>query len=322
MPKIVNFSSCHTIYPIYSHYGIGAFADLRRKYHPDCCYFPLDFTKPIRNWAVVVYDYKHYEAALIEPYKRGEISTEQFFDDMLDIFDFLKRPENNNDTQEPLLGTKLLPFLVEDRQRVEENRAFLLTVRDKQGPLSHNDYAKALLEIAWTSRVEHREEDTLRCEDIFDTATEDDPVYIISNSNAPDVNKIVVQLMRANKEINWNQFVELLPDIDKGVDQNLAEKPFQDKLIQLAPGIYLCLSYKVGLYKTVEQNQEHIADNSTSSLIRALVDYIDSPQETQVISTWEPDLIEAINSGVLKENCYTHDDYFMVRQPSYGCRIS
>ena len=89
MPLIINLSSLHRLLPISN--GVDAFAQLCDRYshgYFSCC-CPSMFTK-LTNKAWVAWKYSQHLKTVINPYKLGELTTEQFLNRMLNIFSFLE----------------------------------------------------------------------------------------------------------------------------------------------------------------------------------------------------------------------------------------
>jgi len=91
MTLIVNLSTLHD-YSIYE--TIGAFAQLSQNYGQSCLNHTPGFFQYGSNYAWVMAQYLSQESGLIRPYKLGEISTEDFFDNLAEVFYFMKDMED------------------------------------------------------------------------------------------------------------------------------------------------------------------------------------------------------------------------------------
>lgn len=89
--------------------------------------------------------------------------------------------------------------------------------------------------------------------------------------------------------------------------------PKDDKApIEIAPGIFLCLSYRYHMFKTLEENLAIDPSAKTS-----LLSYLVSKQLSEVptsgirfISQHQPDLVEALRIGIDPDTIYPADNYF------------
>ncbi|ARG97153.1 hypothetical protein [Legionella micdadei] len=86
MPYIINLSTIHA-YSIDE--TVSAFAKICNKYSRGCLQCTPHFFRNGTNYLWVMAQYKWHYKSLIEPYKLGRISTEQFLDNLAQIFYFL-----------------------------------------------------------------------------------------------------------------------------------------------------------------------------------------------------------------------------------------
>jgi hypothetical protein len=94
---------------------------------------------------------------------------------------------------------------------------------------------EALLQEAWNDFITWDDQSTVRLKQVVELSQCGDPVYLISNTNPMHIDKIL-SLFHANyPELKLNM------DAVKTAPNNTP--------IEIAPNIYLCLSYKYGLYK-------------------------------------------------------------------------
>lgn len=266
MPLIVNLSAIHTLHPISK--SVRAFEQICNKYSTGCFSSCSSLFQSWSNYAWVMYQHSMHDKQLIQPYKLGAITTEQFLKNLLTIFSFLEGVTPRN----------------EDLVRMSSKNSY-----------SH-DVALAMLKEAWNEIIDL---DETRLSRFPSLATQSEPVYLISNTNELNVLKIL-QLLKEN-----NPSVEFYSPIDLGVKED--KKP-----IEIAPNIFLCLSYRYQLFKTVKENH-NINPHSTMSLLNHLVKEQLSDvaiSDIRVISQFSGDLEEAIHLGIPAENAFHADRFF------------
>ncbi len=268
MTLIVNLSTLHSLYPIST--SVRAFAQLCNNYSTGCLTCCPSFFQSGTNFAWVMYQYQTQYKTLIEPYKLGKITSRQFLINLLTIFDFL-----------------------------DDNFVCSLSDSIKIADSSYREEANlALLEHAWNAIIGLEDDRVARFATLAERALEE-PVYLISNTNELNVNKIIQLLQSKNPEIRFNQ-------IDCSVVDD--KQP-----IEIAPNIFLCLSYRYQLFKTDSQNRAATNSNSTTSLLRYLVEEqlpASDRENTHVISQYPADLEEAIKLGIAPANTHQDSDYF------------
>ncbi|CAM2951517.1 hypothetical protein LEAN103870_10475 [Legionella anisa] len=174
-------------------------------------------------------------------------------------------------------------------------------LKDKQ--LYSNTFAKMLLEDAWNSQVgwDESKADYLTAL-IHEAEPKRDPIYFIANTNELHVLQILNMLRKAYPSINFYRNIDLSIKEDK-------------EPVEIAPGIFLCLSYRYQLFKTQEENQT-VDPSSTMSLLNYLVmkQLTDVPvSELRVISQHQEDLVEALRVGIDADHIYQAKDYFAVQ---------
>jgi hypothetical protein len=264
MTFIVNLSAVHTLLPIST--NLAAFADICDRYSEGCCScWPGLFSWTNYGW--VSYHYQTRYAELIEPYKLGQIDSDQFLANLSEIFDFL----DDDDL----------------------DQGVLLRARKNVHYSTNNKHA--LLEEAWNASIALDETTNYRLPDLAD---QNEPVYLVSNTNELNVIAIIALLKAKNPDIQFEETIDLSVTEDR-------------KPIKIAPNIYLCLSYRYQLFKTAEQNTTS-NPNSTMSLLRHLVEneLATDKADIKVISQYDGDLAEAKNIGIPQANLYRSEDYF------------
>lgn len=291
MPLIVNLSSVHT-YKIEE--SQAAFVELCDTYSQwswcsGCC--PTFFSH-YSNKAWVAGKYAAHLKSTINPYKLGKMTTDEFLEKMCVIFLFLVNEEQDYSED-----------IVELSQQTQGQ-----LVNFDEDETNTNKIAKALLEKAWTTGINFTDKDKAKLQNLL-TMAEGEPIYFISNTNHLDVNKIL-NLFRQNvPECNWLSLaaVDIMP-----------HKELEAKPIQIAPNIYLCLSYCYGAFKTQKENT--IYQTGTPSLLKTVVTDLQSSgtfniEDIKVISQFEKDLHAAREIGVLEENIYSAENYYQEQSP-------
>lgn len=217
-----------------------------------------------------MYQYRMNDKQLIQPYKLGTINTEQFLQNLLQIFPFL-------------------------RDVAEEDEAMLQL---NEGESYSHEFALSLLENAWNEIIDLDE----TCPSRFSTlvaASQAEAVYLISNTNELNVLKILRLLKKQNPDIAFNT------PLDLSVRES-------NEPIEIAPNIFLCLSYRYQLFKTVTDN--HSANpHSTMSLLNHLVKVQLSGVATsdiRVVSQFSGDLVEATKLGIPADHVLHADQFF------------
>ncbi|MCW8409920.1 hypothetical protein OQJ13_13150 [Legionella sp. PATHC035] len=288
MPLIVNLSSIHALKPINT--CVRSFEELCDHYSTGCFSSCSSFFQSWTNYAWLMYQLGRNDSKLIQPYRLGMLSTEQFLERLLHIFSFLKDAT-------PELGE-------------------LEQLRSKQ--LYSKTFAMMLLENAWNSQISWDETKTdylpalIREAERSDLQVQGashssasqpkrDPIYFIANTNELHVLQILNLLRKEYPYLNFYRNVDVSVKEDKTP-------------VEIAPGIFLCLSYRYQLFKTQDETQA-MNPGSTMSLLNYLVtrQLKDSPaSEIRVISQYQSDLVEALRVGIDADHMYQADDYFSV----------
>lgn len=279
MQRVINLSAIHTLQPI--HHGISAFVRLCDKYSNStfsCC---SSFFSHGVNYAWVMNQYRKSLNTLINPYKLGHITTDNFLNGLLEMFPFM-------------LNTSL-EISCEDMQRLNDNKASSYSLRNMDNP-SACDYAKALLEEAWNSIITFSDEDVAKIQKTFE---EEGDVYFMSNTNELNVFKI----------IQWMQ--NHLPDKIK-LDLNSPQIVQKNMLsvLQIGSGAHLIASYLCHTYKTEQDNTKAQVPRTTPTLLQAIVSNVFSGHVDNlvVISQYPKDLEAATALGI--NSTHSASDYF------------
>ena len=268
MPLIVNLSSIHTLHPISK--SVDAFVQLCNKYSSGCFSTCPTLFKSWSNYAWVMYQYSMNDKQLIQPYKLGAINTEQFLQNLLQIFPFL--------------------------QDVGVEHVVMRGLNE--GESYSNNFAFSLLENAWNEIIDLDETRALRFPMLV-AHSKEEPIYLISNTNELNVLKILRRLKKQNPDITFNM------PLDLSVQES--KEP-----IEIAPNIFLCLSYRWQLFKTMTDNCS-ANPHSTMSLLNHLVkEHLSSvvASDIRVISQFSGDLAEAIKLGIPADKVFHSDTFF------------
>ncbi len=264
MPLIVNLSTIHTLYPIST--SVTEFAKLCNAGGGGCGGCCPTFFKSWSNYAWVMYQYQTRYAELIEPYKLGRISTEQFLENLAILF-----------------------------QVSEHNEGAVLIPRGEIRGRYTNDPRLVPLEAAWNSLIGLEENRVPRFPALV---SQSEPVYLISNTNELNVFAILTLLREQNPHIQFRS------PIDISVMED-------NRPIEIADNIFLCLSYRYQCFKTPQQSKQ-AAPPSTMSLLKYLVeDQLHlSPADVTVVSQYDGDLAEAQRLKIPARNIHKADEFY------------
>lgn len=282
--RIVNLSAVQTVRPI--QHCINEFAELCEDYSSSiffgCC--PSFFRNWISHPAWVRAKYIANMSTLINPYKTGALSTEQFLKGMLNIFYFLQ-PDR-------------ITLPDEVKQEIEQTKESLYTCAGRR-TLKPEDYSFALLERAWNAIVDYTEADAKRLEHLIKDNNSN--IYLISNTNVLNIHKILQKMRKLHPQVRWYDNV----DITKASDAETAS-------IALAPNIYLCPSYLAHTFKSSKDNQQDANLRSTPTLLHNLLKAlkVNVQRDVDVISQYPKDLTEAKAQGVLPQNLHAAAEFF------------
>jgi hypothetical protein len=161
-----------------------------------------------------------------------------------------------------------------------------------------HQFSLSLLENAWNEIIDLDETRLSRFPSLV-AQSQAEPVYLISNTNELNVLKILRLLKEQNPDIRFNG------PIDLSVQEN--KEP-----IEIAPNIFLCLSYRYQLFKTVTENR-NANPHSTMSLLSHLVKEQLSGVATsdiRVVSQFSGDLVEGTKLGIPADNAFHANKFF------------
>lgn len=187
---------------------------------------------------------------------------------------------------------KIFPFLSD----VAAEHEFM--IRLNEGESYSDEFALSLLENAWNEIIDLDESRVSRFPKLV-AQSQAEPIYLISNTNELNVLKILRLLKRKNPDIAFNT------PLDLSVKES--KEP-----IEIAPNIFLCLSYRYQLFKTVSENRS-ANPHSTVSLLNHLVKEQLSGVATsdiRVVSQFSGDLAEAAKLGIPADNAFHADKFF------------
>lgn len=262
MTLIVNLSAIHTLNNILLNV-LPKFASIYDKYANKCCgkYCSFFGFSP-SGYLWVLRHYKQFQTA-IDNYKLGKISTDEFLNQLLQKFNFLKNAKFSEETRQALFDRKAEFFCLKGVTAFNQ--------------LTKELIAKALLEEAWNSLILFTESDALKFAALV---ARNEPVYFISNTNPLNIHKIVFELRQ--------KFPDLL---QKEVD--ISTSPDNHPL-SMGSNIFFCLSYRYQAYKTEQQNQAHNF-LGTAAMLKMLLDdiYITDKSTITFVSNYEPDIQQA-----------------------------
>ena len=105
MPLIVNLSSIHELHPTST--CVQAFKDICDQYSKKGSYCCSSFFQSWTNSAWLMYQLAMNDSKLIQPYRLGKLTTEQFLERLLQIFSFLKNVTPKKGEMERLQSKQL-----------------------------------------------------------------------------------------------------------------------------------------------------------------------------------------------------------------------
>lgn len=287
MPTIVNLSAIHTVN---IDEGVAAFTRLRNQYYTGCssCWPSIFTSMTSKTWVKLKFAY--HADRTITPYKLGKISSKEFLRRALEVYDFLQDVD----------------FPESVKNELNADKRYYLALKDRaENDIPDNIIAMTLLEKAWNAIISFTDDDADKLRYLLENSA-GDAIYFISNSNELNIHKII-QLIKEKfpgLKLNENIDISVTPD----------ENP-----IQLAPNIFLCVSYRFGAFKSSSDNEA--LNNTTPGVLRRLYAHLTlglrhSVSEIRIISQYEKDLQEAKKLGIPGENIRLAKDYFpQVAQP-------
>jgi hypothetical protein len=167
-----------------------------------------------------------------------------------------------------------------------------------EGESYSRNVASSLLENAWNEIIDLDDTSALRFPKLVGQS-ESEPIYLISNTNELNVLKIIRLLKEQNPDIKF------ITPVDLSVRES--KEP-----IEIAPNIFLCLSYRYQLFKTVAENR-NVNPHSTMSLLNHLVKEQLSDvdiADIRVVSQFGGDLSEAKRLDIPADNIFNADKFF------------
>jgi len=154
---------------------------------------------------------------------------------------------------------------------------------------------KKLLANAWNEIISWDNESTSHLKQLLDSANHGEAIYLMSNTNPLNIEKILSLFEKHFPTIKWNK--EALK----------TDRPSEP--IAIAPNVYLCLSYNYGLYK-----------EGTPGLLKSITQQLEEKGKITVISQYPKDLEIARNLGLAAQaanNFYTSASFALSRSPQF-----
>lgn len=250
------------------------------------------FSHYVINTPWVALKYRQHRS-LINEYKIGKLTTEQFLDAMLTIFSFLQ-------------SKPATFFEQDDIDHLFQNKERLLSLKGvtNKTDLTGEKIARALLEEAWTSAIRLPEQD--RFATLLEQLENDDSICFISNSNEMDINTILRLVKEKYPEISWVDNA----DISSNPANANATKPL---CIASPPNIFIATSYQFKSFKTENDNTSAQFLGTPGLLATLLKDT--SGQKVVVVSQYPKDLEQARSLGIPAANCHRAPDFFSSEKP-------
>ena len=133
----------------------------------------------------------------------------------------------------------------------------------------------SLLITAWNSSIKITEKTKGRFAHILDSAKEE-PVYLISNTNELNVRAILDLFKEKYPALPFNENID--------ISMKYSQEP-----VELLPNIYLCLSYRFGVFKT-EGLLKHLSDKISEPLTVVSQHHSDTAKAEQLeLNVQNPD---------------------------------
>ena len=251
-------------------HNFASLLDERDQKNRVCC--PILLGHQINYFYVKYLLWKHTET-LINPYKLGGITTEEFIEGLFHLFN----PIN------------------------EDNEAAHLNVISRES-----------LTNIWNSMIVWDESAAARLDKLLDNRIEGDMVVFISNTNELHALKNI-ELFTTHYSPSPNvTLINASPSPSFPFFKS-AEKMDERLLpIHTMQGVYLAASYKFGTFKAVEdKKQQNISTPTLIRYLIELLPTSLSPRNIIIVSNYPKDLAEAMrHNKILANNCYSSDGYF------------
>lgn len=167
-----------------------------------------------------------------------------------------------------------------------------------EGESYTDNFALSLLEEAWNKTVDLDEASISRFSMLV-AQSQVEPIYLIADTNELNVLKILRLLKRQHPDIAFNMPIDL--SVTK------SREP-----LEIAPNIFLCLSYRYQLAKTMAESHSE-NPHATLSLLKHLIKKELSDlarSDICVISEFSDGSAEAIRLGIPVENAIQADTFF------------
>lgn len=127
-----------------------------------------------------------------------------------------------------------------------------------------------LLEDAWNSSITISEQTKGRLLKLVDMATEENPVYMISNTNELNAQSILVAFRESYPILNFHE------DIDLSIKKS--KEP-----VEILPNVFLCLSYRYQMFKTDSMLEEVVKSKGKNTHFTVVSQYeVDRNKATEL----------------------------------------
>lgn len=151
---------------------------------------------------------------------------------------------------------------------------------------------KKLLATAWNEIIVWNETATSHLQQLLDCANRGEKVYLISNTNPLNIEKILTLFKENSPGVKWNT---------ESLQTTAPNTP-----VEIAPNMYLCLSYQYGLFK-----------EGTPGLLKTVVQQTEAQEKVTVVSQYPKDLEVARN---LHLNVQEANEFY-TQTPSLSARL-
>jgi hypothetical protein len=142
------------------------------------------------------------------------------------------------------------------KEENKQNAIHTFSLESVEDNISENDFFLKILQSyfpnssemeisnAWSAGISVNADEKKRLNNLIDQATKDSPIYLTANTNSLDMNRLLLKL-----------FPEELPS-----QTQINEKQENQKYIQIKENVFLCLSYKIASFETMQEVLNHSSD--------------------------------------------------------------
>ena len=270
---LVNLSSLHTLESV--DVAVAAFSKLSVDHYsawqaPFLCCVPPSLYAPLHrpfNYLATQWTL-HGHQAEIRAYKLGEMTTEEFLKQIYRWMEFDRAKDPSKEEMD---------FIFANREAFRDS----LSVSDRL------EYAFcALSEEAWNTMLTFHESDYAKFERLQELAAQGNTIYLIGNTNAMHVAKILRELRRHFPNADW------LPEKQMGGKCELAQGESWFVPLTQSGRIVLAPSYRAGLEKTANPKGDSLMARLRREALKGI-----PAGDIHVVSQFQADLTYGERQG-------------------------